>query len=161
MPGTRLASVDKRVFDETALARERLGGAGRFAFVAADIAAYPLPGGLDAVVSALAIHHLADGDKRALYGRIRNSLGPGGVFVNAEQVRGATPALDARNHDDWLAAVKRLGVGEGELAEAFARMEQDRPATLADQLAWLGHAGFGAVECHFEDGMFAVFGAVA
>ena len=159
-PRARITLVDISG-EMLALARQRLGGAARFDFVEADIAGYALPGGLDAVVSALAIHHLTDGDKRALYGRIRDSLRPGGVFVNAEQVRGTTPALDARNHDDWLAEVERLGVGEGELAEAFARMEQDHPATLADQLAWLRDAGFGTVECRFENGMFAVFGGAA
>ena len=144
-----------------ALARGRLGEAGRFDFVMADMARYALPGGLDAVVSALAIHHLADADKRDLYGLIHGALRPGGVFVNAEQVKGPTPAADASNHAAWLAAVHQKGVGEIELAEARERMKADRPATLDDQLGWLRTAGYRQVECTYEDGMFAVFGGIA
>jgi cyclopropane fatty-acyl-phospholipid synthase-like methyltransferase len=42
----------------------------------------------DAIVSALAIHHLEDAEKRSLFARIHERLRPGGVFVNAEQVVG-------------------------------------------------------------------------
>ena len=144
-----------------AVARERLGEGGRFDYVEADIVTRALPGGFDAVVSALAIHHLDDGEKRDLYGRIHGALRPGGVFVNAEQVRGPTPEIDAANLAAWLAAVHELGVGDIELAQARERMKADRTATLEDQLGWLRDAGFSDVECPYEAGMFAVFGAVA
>jgi tRNA (cmo5U34)-methyltransferase len=144
-----------------AVARERLGEGGRFAFVESDMVAQVLPWDLDAVVSALAIHHLDDGAKRDLYGRIHGALRPGGVFVNAEQVRGATPAIDAANLAAWLAAVHDLGVGAVELTQARERMKADRPATLEDQLGWLRDAGFSDVECAYEAGMFAVFGGIA
>src|SRR5262245_57177922 len=53
-----------------------------------------LPAGpFDAVVSALAIHHLSDEDKRSLYVRIPRVLSPGGLFINAEQVVGSSPRL--------------------------------------------------------------------
>ena len=52
----------------------------------------PLPEGpFDAVVSALAIHHLDDDAKRELDARVLAVLRPGGAFVNAEQVRGPVP----------------------------------------------------------------------
>lgn len=143
------------------VARERLGEGGQFEFVEADMVGQALPGNPDAVVSALAIHHLDDGDKRDLYGRIHGALRPGGVFFNAEQVRGSTPDIDAANHAAWLAAVHDMGVGDIELAQARERMKADRPAPLADQLGWLREAGFKNVECTYESGMFAVFGGVA
>ena len=144
-----------------AVARERLGEGGRFDFVEADMVAQVLPGDLDAVVSALAIHHLDDGVKRDLYCRIHAALRPGGVFVNAEQVRGATPETDAANHAAWLAAVHELEVGDVELVQARERMKADRPATLEDQLGWLRDAEFSDVACPYEAGMFAVFSGVA
>ena len=49
----------------------------------------------DAIVSALAIHHLEDDAKRELFARIHAALAPGGVFVNAEQVSAPTPFFDA------------------------------------------------------------------
>lgn len=123
------------------------------------MAGQALPGNLDAVVSALAIHHLDDGEKRNLYGRIHGALRPSGVFFNAEQVRGPTPDIDAANNAAWLAAVHDLGVGEVELTQALERMKADRPATLDDQLGWLRDVGFKNVQCAYESGMFAVFAA--
>ena len=51
-----------------------------------DMAAELPEGPFDAVISALAIHHLEDEDKRVLFARVHDVLRPGGVFVNAEQV---------------------------------------------------------------------------
>jgi tRNA (cmo5U34)-methyltransferase len=135
-------------------ARERLGD--RAAYVVADLGD-PLPEGpWDAVVSALAIHHLGDDGKRALFARVRDALAPGGVFVNAEQILGPTPELDAvylgRHH---LAALE-LGASEAEWEAALVRMVHDRCATVADQLAWLTEAGFAAVDAPWRDGRFAV-----
>ncbi|MDW5324575.1 class I SAM-dependent methyltransferase [Plantactinospora sp. KLBMP9567] len=119
----------------------------------------PLPGGpYDAVVSALAIHHLPDADKRDLYRRIRQVLVPGGVFVNAEQVAGGTPDLDSRYDEVWLAQVTALGATEAEIAAARERMMHDRPAPLPDQCRWLAEAGFVGVDCFYKSWRFAVFG---
>ena len=81
-----------------AQARERLGE--RASYVVGDLAD-PLPEGpWDAIVSALAIHHLDDPGKRDLFARVRAALAPGGLFVNAEQVsrarpRGSTPSTSS------------------------------------------------------------------
>jgi len=62
-------------------------------YVTGDLAS-PLPAGpWDAIVSALAIHHLEDDGKRDLFARAHDALGDGGVFVNAEQVSGPTALL--------------------------------------------------------------------
>jgi tRNA (cmo5U34)-methyltransferase len=71
----------------------------------------PLPGdSFDAVVSALAIHHLQDADKRDLYARAHDALAPGGVFVNAEQVAGSTPLLRGRRSAGRSDADHRAGL---------------------------------------------------
>ncbi|MER7331300.1 MULTISPECIES: class I SAM-dependent methyltransferase [unclassified Micromonospora] len=126
--------------------------------VRADLAD-PLPAGrYDAVVSALAIHHLDDAGKRDLYRRVAGALAPGGVFVNAEQVAGPTPALDRRYHDVWLAQVAELGSDADEIAAAEGRMAYDRPAPVAEQCRWLTEAGLVDVDCFFKQWRFAVFG---
>jgi ubiquinone/menaquinone biosynthesis C-methylase UbiE len=139
-------------------ARERLaGGAAPPRIVVADYAATPLGGPFDAVVSALSIHHCEDEAKRGLFGRILDALTPGGVFVNAEQVLGPTPAIEAEYARAWLADARAAGAGEVEIAAAQTRMLEDRCAPLEPQLAWLRAAGFVEVDCRFKDGRFAVY----
>ncbi|WP_349880315.1 class I SAM-dependent methyltransferase [Micromonospora sp. HUAS YX12] len=119
----------------------------------------PLPAGrYDAVVSALAIHHLDDSGKRALYRRAADALVPGGVFVNAEQVAGPTPALDRRYDEVWTARITELGSDTEEIAAARERMRHDRPAPVAEQCRWLTEAGLVDVDCFFKEWRFAVFG---
>jgi tRNA (cmo5U34)-methyltransferase len=117
----------------------------------------PLPDGpYDAVVSALAIHHLDDACKRDVYRRIRGSLAPGGVFVNAEQVAGPTPRLDRMYDAMWESGARALGADDVELAAARERMAFDRPATVADQVRWLGEAGLVDACCPYQNLRFAV-----
>ncbi|MDG4804700.1 class I SAM-dependent methyltransferase [Micromonospora sp. WMMD980] len=119
----------------------------------------PLPAGrYDAVVSALAVHHLDDDGKRALYRRAADVLAPDGVFVNAEQVAGPTPALDRRYDEVWTARIVELGSDADEIAASRARMRFDRPATVADQCHWLGEAGLVDIDCFFKEWRFAVLG---
>ncbi|MEC9347989.1 MAG: class I SAM-dependent methyltransferase [Pseudomonadota bacterium] len=140
-----------------ARARQRLGEGPRFDYRVADLASAHLPKPVDAVVSALAIHHLPDPDKRVLFGRIYQSLKPGAVFVNAEQVAGPSQVLQQRQHWSWLADARALGASEEEIGQALVRMREDRPATLDDQLDWLRGIGFAEVDCVWKRGMFAVY----
>ncbi|MDG4793970.1 class I SAM-dependent methyltransferase [Micromonospora sp. WMMD1082] len=161
VPGVRLTLVDAAP-KMLAVAAEQLTGRGvPHRLVAADLAD-PLPAGrYDAVVSALAIHHLDDSGKRALYRRAAGALVPGGVFVNAEQVAGPTPDLDRRYHEVWLAQVTALGSDAAEIAAAEQRMTYDRPAPVGEQCRWLAEAGLAEVDCFFKAWRFAVFGGRA
>ncbi|MGA4687656.1 class I SAM-dependent methyltransferase [Micromonospora sp. AB353] len=158
VPGVRLTLVDGApgMLAVAAAHLEKRGVAHRT--VHADLAG-PLPAGrYDAVVSALAIHHLDDEGKRALYERAADALVPGGVFVNAEQVAGPTPALDRRYDEVWTARITELGSDAEEIAGARERMRHDRPAPVADQCRWLAEAGLMDVDCFFKEWRFAVFG---
>lgn len=136
-------------------AAEALGARGTG--VVADFAE-PLPDGpFDAVVSSLAIHHLDDAGKASLYARAFGALRPGGVFVNAEQVLGDTPALDALLWRWHEREARALGASDEEWAGAVARMQHDRCATLGRNLELLRAAGFTDVSSHFQDGRFATF----
>jgi len=121
----------------------------------------PLPSGSwDAVVSALAVHHLGDDDKRALMGRIHRALSPGGVFVNADQVAGPSARFDAVYAQWHETRARGAGSDDGEWQAAEARMAHDRCATVEHQLRWLRDAGFGEADCLFKDHRFAVMVAV-
>lgn len=118
----------------------------------------PLPAGpFDAVVSAVAIHHLADEDKRNLFARVYQALAPGGVFVNAEQVLGPTPWHEKLYDDMHLNGARALGSSADEIRAAQERMKFDRCAPLADQVRWLGEAGFERADAFFQWFRFAVY----
>jgi tRNA (cmo5U34)-methyltransferase len=156
-PGAELVLLDGAglMLDE---ARARLGDDG-VRYVEADMTA-PLPDGRwDAVVSALAIHHLDDTAKQRLFRRVRAALEPGGVFVNVEQVAGSSDAFTAL-YDRWHEACARAaGSDDAEWSAAVERMAFDRCASVEDQLGWLRDAGFEHADCLFKDHCFAVLAA--
>ncbi|WBB66424.1 class I SAM-dependent methyltransferase [Micromonospora sp. WMMD812] len=161
VPGLRLTLVDAAPA-MLAVATDELRVRGvPHRTVHADLADPLPPGRYDAVVSALAIHHLDDTGKRALYRRLPAALAPGGVFVNAEQVAGPTSALDRRYDEVWRERVAALGSDDEEIAAARARMAYDRPAPVAAQCGWLAEAGLVDVDCFFKEWRFAVFGGHA
>ncbi len=140
-------------------ARDALGEE-RVTYLHADLGD-PLPAGpWDAIVSSLAIHHLADAAKRQLMARIHAALAPGGVFVNAEQVAGPTGRLTALYADWHERRARAAGSDDAEWSAALGRMRFDRHASVEDQLAWLRAAGFADADCVFRDPRFAVLVAL-
>jgi tRNA (cmo5U34)-methyltransferase len=139
-------------------AAERFARLGRSAeLVVADYTAAPLGGPYDIVVSALSIHHCEDADKQSVFRAVFDALVPGGVFVNAEQVAGPTPALDGAYHARWLDQVRAAGASEDTIAAALDRMAFDRCVPLDRQMGWLRDLGFADVDCWFKAGRFAVY----
>ena len=117
----------------------------------------PLPDGpWDAVISALAIHHLDDIDKRALCVRLHAELAPGGLIVNAEQVCGSTPLLQGRYSAWHQRHAHQAGASPDEWAGHEHRTRLDRWATVEDQLTWLRDAGFADTDCLLKHHCFAV-----
>lgn len=156
-PRSRVTLVDISV-EMLRVARRRLASEnGRFGFYVMDYARKPLPGGYDAVVSALSIHHLTDGDKREVFEKVHDALRPGGYFINADQVAGDTPEEDARYKEWWLERVRAAGIGEVDLSAALNRMRADKNATLKAQLGWMEETGFESVACNYDDHCFAVY----
>jgi tRNA (cmo5U34)-methyltransferase len=143
------------------IARQRLKPLGkRVRFVTADFAEAAPSKSYDAVVSALAIHHLPDSGKRHLFADIFKYLTSGGVFVNADQVAGETAAIDQRSRQMWIKRARELKVGERDLKAALERMKQDLPATVGQQLAWMRESGFIEVSCAYRNLIFAVLSGI-
>jgi tRNA (cmo5U34)-methyltransferase len=156
-PNARITLID--VAEEMlARAAERMAPYGeRITIRALDMRELDFDRPFDAVVSALAIHHLEHPQKRELFGRIYALLRPGGRFVNLEQVLGPTPAIEREYEQAWLDAARRKGASEEVIAGAHERMRQDRCAPVPDQLAWLEQAGFANVHCWYQWYRFAVY----
>jgi tRNA (cmo5U34)-methyltransferase len=93
-------------------------------------------GPFDLVVSALAIHHLPSGGKADLFRRVAAELRPGGRFVWCDVVVPVAP----------VAAPVPLEAGV------------DRPDPLAEQLGWMGDAGFAVSVLHAQDDLAIVRG---
>src|SRR5580658_5150451 len=105
-------------------------------------------GPFDAVVSALAIHHLADPDKWRLFRRVYRTLPRGGYFGDADDHLPEDPLFDQR-YAQIASAAQRSPRGSQEwarLQEVWHDHEQfDHPCTLAAETAALERAGFAHV----------------
>ncbi len=141
------------------LARERFRKhADRFRFVVEDYRTFESAERFDLVISSLSIHHLADGEKEALFSRIYGLLRPGGRFINVDQIKGPTPELQQLYGDIWLERVRRSGATEEQIRGGMERRAAyDREATLADQLRWLQEAGFTDVDCIYKNYLMGLF----
>ena len=142
-----------------AKAAKRLAGDQEVHYQVGDYATAEWGSSYDAIVSALSIHHLEHDAKQALFRRVHAALKPGGVFINADQVLGPTPALEARYKQIWLEQVRALGATEQQIADSLYRQQEDRCASVENQLIWLRAAGFTDVDCWFKDNRFAVLAA--
>lgn len=138
--------------------RERLERFGeRFTCQQADFASGDIGSGYDAIVSGLAIHHLAPDEQRALYVGLYAALVPGGVFAHREIVVGETEHETERFHDEWRAYIRSQGEDD---AAWFARyVIEDRPVPLSSHLQWLRFAGFEAERCVWQHLNFVVITA--
>jgi len=141
---------------ETAQSRLAIFGE-RMRFRLADYDATPLGGPVDAVVSALSIHHLKHEAKRRLFGAIHAALAPGGIFVNVDQSLGSSPEIEAAYQARWERDMRAAGVVEADFASALVRARLDRSATFADQLTWLREAGFADADIAWKRHRFTVF----
>ncbi len=160
-PGSFIVLLDISA-DMLAVARERLGRyPNGFDFVVSD---YAQPGSIqgnyDLVISSLSIHHLTADEKRTLFKNIAAHLNPGGCFINADQVLGETPDIEASYKAFWERQIREAGATDEEISGAHERMKEDDMSTLSSQLQWLKDAGFNTVNCWYQNFSFAVFSGV-
>jgi tRNA (cmo5U34)-methyltransferase len=123
-----------------------------------------------AIVSSLAIHHLDDAGKAALFRDVFAMLHPGGAFLVADIIRPAGPHSMRFAADGYDEAVRRRAEeihGNLDIFELFIREQWnifrypddpiDQPATLLDQLQWLEAAGFKHVDVNWLRAGHAIF----
>jgi tRNA (cmo5U34)-methyltransferase len=117
----------------------------RVSFVHGDLSEFPTDAPYDCVVSSLAIHHLEDRAKWALYRRIRRSLVPGGYFGDADDHLPEDPVFDSRFGQVALELVgSRKAVALQRVWHAHEQL--DHPCTLSDEVSHLESAGFSHVD---------------
>jgi len=140
-----------------AQAQQRFAGSNQVQYCVADYVRSDLPGAYDAVVSSLSIHHLRVKEKKDLFSKIFQVLRAGGIFVNADNVKGPTPALDKLYKEQWSYQVLHSGLSEERIKEAFERTKIDRLNPLEWQMKWLKKIGFVDVDCLYKNFQRAVF----
>lgn len=117
-------------------------------------------GRFDAVISALSIHHLEDGDKRRLFSRIRERLSKGGVFANYDQFCAEGAMIDAWYTAYWEKQLYGSGLTEDDIEAWKERKKFDRECSVEKELAMLRRAGFSAAQCVYTCQKFSVIAAV-
>ncbi len=117
---------------------------GRVEIVAGDLAEFP-ERPYDAVVSALAIHHLTEREKLRLYRRVYRVLPRGGYFGDADDHLPEDPLFDQRYAQiaSNLPGPARSGARWTRLQEVWHAHERfDHPSTLAAETSALERVGF-------------------
>jgi tRNA (cmo5U34)-methyltransferase len=143
-----------------AYARARLASYPRVKCAVADFRAFEFADKYDVVLSSLALHHLVTGvDKRDFYHRIYESLNPGGVFYNADVVLASNDYLQGIYMNEWRRFMRK-SISDAEIESKWIPkyQEEDRPATLISQLAWMLEIGFVDVDVIWKYFNFAVYG---
>ncbi|MCL4637362.1 MULTISPECIES: class I SAM-dependent methyltransferase [Olivibacter] len=139
-----------------AVAKRRFTGLSHFSYLEMDYRERSLPGKYDIIISSLSIHHLTDQEKSILYQRIFKALKPDGLFINADQVKGRTPAIDNFYQDQWRRSVIESGLNQEAIQNAFKRTALDKLAPLSWQLNELQRIGFNEVDCIYRYHNFVV-----
>jgi tRNA (cmo5U34)-methyltransferase len=140
-----------------AVARERFCGRENVLFRTADYSKADLGGSYDLVCSSLSIHHLDSDDKRQLFVRIYDALNPGGLFVNADQVKGETPYFNQKYVEYWDEFLQSGPLTVPEISEIRRRRDTlDKNEKLSVQLGWLHEAGFCDVDVVYKNRTFIV-----
>jgi tRNA (cmo5U34)-methyltransferase len=116
---------------------------------------------LDAVVSALSIHHLPDARKRTIFAEIRQRLRPNGWYINYDPVRAPDPSIEAvweRVNDvyDPDGPYKRSNRSPLEQARYENHVRYMIP--LAPQLEWLREAGFANIDVFWKRLDWVIYG---
>ncbi|MFF3925032.1 class I SAM-dependent methyltransferase [Paenibacillus lactis] len=138
-------------------ARRRFAGAEQVRYIIGDYAEYAFPESYDIVISSLSIHHLTHPAKQRLFHAVYGALEPGGIFVNADQVRGRHTSSDEYYRQRWLESIRRSGLSEAAIEASIKRRAVDINASLEDQLRWMEEAGFQETDCMYKHLDFAVF----
>lgn len=118
-------------------------------------------GSVDLFVSSIALHHLLDPDKAALYKKLFTWLKSGGKFRCADECL-SLPADVAgeQNFHRWIAWATEKGASKEELDMWYQHaLDYDHYAPIHHHLKWLETAGFTNIDCYWRKIFWTVFGA--
>ena len=113
----------------------------------------------DTAIASFALHHVRTRDaKGRFYRRLRDALGPGGLFVSADCHPDTDRATASAQRDGWLAHLRRSYPPEEAAALLDSWAHEDVYQPLDVEIALLARSGF-AVEVVWRREGFAVLKA--
>ena len=126
-----------------------------------------LHGPVDLVISGFAIHHQPDENKKRIFGKIFNSLNPGGLFLNLEQVASSSKENEKIFDEFFMDHMKKFNRDSGgkdmlqKIEEEYYKDKSvNKLAPVEEQCRWLRESGFVNVDIFFKVFEMAVFGGV-
>lgn len=152
VPRARIVGIDADS-DMLTIAARRLGP--RASFVAGSFARTAIPR-CDAVVSSLALHHIATrAAKLTLFRRLRAAIRRGGRFVSVDCYPARNTLVAATQHDAWRAHLRRTYDARRTTALFRAWAGEDHYLPLETEMQIMSAAGFRP-EVLWRKGAFAV-----
>jgi tRNA (cmo5U34)-methyltransferase len=114
------------------------------------------PEEFDLVTSCMSLHHVRD--KAPLYARMSSWLRPRGTIAFADQLLGATDAIQREHWDRWLAHCRQPG--HCTPAEVQSLLDHaaahDHYVPLPEHFRLMSEAGFRSMDCVWRYGMYSV-----
>lgn len=117
-------------------------------------------GDFDAIISALAIHHLDDGGKAELFGKIYDKLPKGGIFVNYDQFCAGTEPFNARFDAFWERQLRESDLTAEDIRLWKERRKLDRECSPEEEAEMLKKCSFSYVKCVYSYNKFSVIAAI-
>lgn len=115
----------------------------------------------DIVVAGTSLHHLReDSDWEEVFGKIFNSLKPGGSFWISDLIKHDNEKVHQALWEDYAKFLKD-NLGEDVKNWVFEQMEiEDTPRSVGYQMELLKKVGFGYTEILHKNMIFAAFGGI-
>lgn len=158
-PDSRFLLTD--IADEMlSIARRRFSGLDNVDFELSDYNKGLPERDFDAVISALSVHHLNDGEKAALFKKIFDKLPEGGVFVNYDQFCGGQEDIDRLFDSFWENQILSSGLSEKDVELWRERRRLDLECSAEWEVNALRNCGFGTVRVIYSYHKFSVIMAV-
>jgi tRNA (cmo5U34)-methyltransferase len=123
----------------------------------------------DAVVSCLALHHIAFEKRVGLYRNIGEILKPGGLFINGDLFRCESPVIHQWEFDTWIEGIAGRMRDQGTMKSfdevkntqlEICRIMDDKPGTVWEMQNDMREAGFPSVDCVWKNQNLAILVAV-
>jgi len=139
--------------------KARIGKTDSIQYVQKDFKAIDFPKeSFDLVMSSISIHHLHNEQKQKLFDKLYLYLKPKSVLIYADQCRGATDDIYAKNMLAWKKGAFKLGSTQADWNIWMKHQEEhDFHASVENQLQWLSNSGFINLDILWRKFLWSVF----